>query len=49
MLQLETMPGWVGSGVVMPLPGLVVVVGLVVAVTLVGVGVGVKPITPTQK
>ena len=50
MLQLETMPGCVGSGVVMPLPGLVVVVvGIAVLVALVGVGVGVKPITPTQK
>src|SRR5690242_14518770 len=40
--QLSTMPGWVGSGVSIPFPGAVVLVGGLVVVG------GSKPTTPTQ-
>ena len=38
LLQLPTMPDWVGTGVETPLPGVVVVVVVVVEVLVVGVG-----------
>lgn len=47
-MQLETIPDCVGRGVVMPLPGIVVVVG-VGFIVVESVDVGVKPMIPTQK